>query len=157
MQISVSKESPLRANIHRCFASKPSLPPKLWRQFFYRRLWSISWFSNADWSIVLQTANSSTCAIVWFSVSLSRKLGRKRSNDTRIWWEISWTHSLLSLSTIEIILLQNYQQRERRQREAMKQIYRSDTSKDFVRKAERSKTSHFDEKRSKALKKYLAV
>ena len=42
-------------------------------------------------------------------------------------------------------------------REAVKQIYRSDTSKDFVRKAERSKTSHFDEKRSKALKKYLAV
>jgi len=45
----------------------------------------------------------------------------------------------------------------KRQREAMKQIYRSDTSKDFVRKAERSKTSHFDEKRLKALKKYLAV
>jgi len=86
------------------------------------------------------------------------KLGRNILSKYRIWFGIiSWSHSLLSLSIIETILLQNYQKRERRQREAMKQIYRSGTYKDFVRKAETSKTSHFDEKHSKTLKKHLAV
>ena len=47
--------------------------------------------------------------------------------------------------------------KERRRREARKRLCRSDSSGEFLIKAERRKPSHFDDKRWKALKKYVAI